>query len=140
MQACNKVLRALLDKGITVFAASGDDGARDDDPSDNNGLNADFPASSPYAFGCGGTTITNNDIQTEKAWSSGGGGVSMYFPVPEWQVCTAPQCRSSLHLQNVICSVEMSIWIRSKAPLFVTFSCFVAENPTALPCYIMPCE
>jgi hypothetical protein len=36
--------------------------------------------------GCGGTTITGNDITTEKAWSSGGGGVSMYYQVPSWQV------------------------------------------------------
>ena len=36
--------------------------------------------------GCGGTTITGNDIATEVAWSSGGGGVSMYYKVPSWQV------------------------------------------------------
>ena len=84
------MLKALLSKGITVFAASGDDGARDEDPDDNNGLNADYPASSPYSFGCGATTITNNDIVTEKAWSSGGGGFSMYFPAPEWQARPGP--------------------------------------------------
>ncbi|CAL5221913.1 g4183 [Coccomyxa viridis] len=88
-QACDKVLQALLDKGITVFAASGDDSARDQDPDSNKGLNADYPAASPYAFGCGATTITNNDIITEKAWSSGGGGVSMFSPVPKWQVDAA---------------------------------------------------
>ena len=36
--------------------------------------------------GCGGTTITGNDIATETAWSSGGGGVSEYYKAPSWQV------------------------------------------------------
>ena len=94
LQACNTVLKALVEKGITVFAASGDDGARDDDPGNNKGLNADFPASSPYSFGCGATSITNNDIVTERAWSSGGGGVSMFFPAPEWQARLLTHCRS----------------------------------------------
>ena len=46
-------------QGITTFTASGDDGSRDD-PQDLTGqlLNVDYPSSSPYAFGCGGTTIT----------------------------------------------------------------------------------
>ena len=49
--ATDKALQALLDRGIPTFAASGDDGARDNDPNHNMGKNADFPASSPYSFG-----------------------------------------------------------------------------------------
>jgi kumamolisin len=87
--ACDTALEALLARGIPTFAASGDDGARDNDPNHNMGKNADYPAASPYSFGCGGTTITGNDITTEKAWSSGGGGVSMYYQVPSWQEAAA---------------------------------------------------
>ena len=49
--ATDKALQALLERGIPTFAASGDDGARDNDPNHNMGRNADFPASSPYSFG-----------------------------------------------------------------------------------------
>jgi len=49
--ATDKALQTLLDRGIPTFAASGDDGARDNDPNHNMGKNADYPASSPYSFG-----------------------------------------------------------------------------------------
>ena len=49
--ACDTALEALLARGIPTFAASGDDGARDNDPSHNMGKNADYPAASPYSFG-----------------------------------------------------------------------------------------
>lgn len=46
-------------QGITTFTASGDDGSRDDPQNlTDQLLNVDYPSSSPYAFGCGGTTIT----------------------------------------------------------------------------------
>ena len=66
---------------IPVFAASGDDGAEDN----GEGNNVDYPASSPNAFGCGGTTIAANG-KLETAWSYGGGGISAIFPTPSWQV------------------------------------------------------
>ena len=50
-EATDAALKTLLDRGIPTFAASGDDGARDNDPYHNMGRNADFPAASPYAFG-----------------------------------------------------------------------------------------
>ena len=49
--ACDTALETLLARGIPTFAASGDDGARDNDPSHNMGKNADYPAASPYSFG-----------------------------------------------------------------------------------------
>jgi subtilase family serine protease len=49
--ATDAALKALLARGIPTFAASGDDGARDDDPGHNRGRNADYPAASPYSFG-----------------------------------------------------------------------------------------
>lgn len=49
------------------------------------GNNVDYPASSPSAFGCGGTTISP-DGRLEVAWSYGGGGVSTVFERPDFQV------------------------------------------------------
>jgi len=80
--------------GITVCAASGDngssDGVRDGEP------HVDFPASSPHALACGGTKLiadpSTGVISSEVVWNetaakggAGGGGVSDVFDVPSWQ-------------------------------------------------------
>jgi kumamolisin len=75
--------------GITVTCAAGDTGSSDMDP--GAGSHVDFPASSPHALGCGGTTLhaTDGKVTSETVWNSSGstgGGVSRVFPVPEWQV------------------------------------------------------
>jgi kumamolisin len=50
-----------------------------------------FPASSPYALGCGGTALTLNEgtIAGETVWKENftgtGGGISDVFPVPAYQ-------------------------------------------------------
>jgi len=72
--------------GITVCAASGDNGSSDGLP----GKNVDFPASSPNVVGCGGTTLTcpnrTYDSQTrEVTWTGSGGGISKYFASPTYQ-------------------------------------------------------
>ncbi len=47
-----------------------------------------FPASSPYALGCGGTVL-GGDATAEAVWNDGssgtGGGISDVFPVPAYQ-------------------------------------------------------
>jgi len=77
--------------GVTVCVASGDNGSSD---GVNDGKNhVDFPASSSFALGCGGTTLqaSNNQIVRETVWNdqpSGGatgGGVSTAFLLPTWQ-------------------------------------------------------
>jgi kumamolisin len=80
--------------GITVCAASGDngssDGVHDGEP------HVDFPASSPHALACGGTKLiadpSTGVISSEVVWNetaakggAGGGGVSDVFGVPSWQ-------------------------------------------------------
>lgn len=76
--------------GITITAASGDNGSTDGTP----GNNVDFPASSPHVLACGGTRLTagtTSTIASEVVWNdqpSGGatgGGVSNVFPLPTWQ-------------------------------------------------------
>jgi kumamolisin len=70
--------------GITVFAASGDDGASDDPTAgDWPGQNVDYPGSDPWVTCCGGTRITQLSPLQQGTWndSSGatGGGVSTSF-------------------------------------------------------------
>lgn len=77
--------------GVTVCVASGDNGSSDgvNDGQDH----VDFPASSSFALGCGGTTLqaSNGRIVKEFVWNpqpSGGatgGGVSNTFRLPPWQ-------------------------------------------------------
>jgi kumamolisin len=77
--------------GVTVCVASGDNGSSD---GVNDGKNhVDFPASSSFALGCGGTSLqaSNDKIVNEEVWDDGssggatGGGVSTVFPLPIWQ-------------------------------------------------------
>ena len=78
-------------RGISIFAASGDDGALD--RSRSNTWQVDFPASDPSVTGTGGTRLSVKDgvIQSEVAWNNnrandaGGGGVSQKFPLPDFQ-------------------------------------------------------
>ena len=85
----NTALKAASDRNISVFCASGDNGATDGTPT----LCVDFPASSPYSTGCGGTSITVSDsaIVSETVWnnnptsSATGGGRSVVFAKPSWQ-------------------------------------------------------
>ena len=76
--------------GVTVLAASGDDGADDGTSSPT----VDFPAASPYVVGCGGTklTLSGTAIGSEQAWNelsnnegATGGGVSEIFALPTYQ-------------------------------------------------------
>jgi kumamolisin len=85
--------------GITVTAASGDDGATDGEPTGT--LAVDFPASAPYVLGCGGTrllldTEDADEITEEVVWNdlsdgegATGGGVSQLFPRPSYQSSAA---------------------------------------------------
>jgi kumamolisin len=67
--------------GVSVFCASGDQGAELDYDGKPHVL---APASSPFAIGCGGTVLTNDGAQ-EQAWEKTGGGFSERFDVPQWQ-------------------------------------------------------
>jgi kumamolisin len=74
---------------ISVFVASGDNLATDGVA--DGAAHVDFPASSPWAIGCGGTSIQTSGtaITAETVWnngdSGGGGGVSAAYRVPDFQ-------------------------------------------------------
>lgn len=83
MTALDNACAAAAAMGVTVCVASGDSGSSDG----GSGVNVDFPASSPHALGCGGTSVvaSNGTITTETAWSDSGGGISEAFALPSWQ-------------------------------------------------------
>ena len=93
MTALDQAIADGVALGVTVTAAAGDngssDGVSDDQP------HTDFPASSPHALACGGTSLhadpASGVVSSETVWNDGavggatGGGVSVTFPLPAWQ-------------------------------------------------------
>jgi kumamolisin len=93
MTALDEAIADGVALGVTITAAAGDngsgDGATDGRP------HADFPASSPHALACGGTSlqadVATNTLTSEAVWNDGsqggatGGGVSATFGPPAWQ-------------------------------------------------------
>ena len=81
------VLQQAVAAGITVTVACGDNGSGDGEA----GAHVDFPASSPYVLGCGGTSLVTSPSLLETVWNDGstggatGGGVSSLFSIPSWQ-------------------------------------------------------
>ena len=81
---------ALL--GVSVLAASGDNGSSDG--LTDGAEHVDFPASSPHVTACGGTRVaaSNGRLSAETVWNdgaqggAGGGGVSAGFARPDWQM------------------------------------------------------
>jgi kumamolisin len=94
-QAANAMLQAVTDAaavGVTVTAASGDNGS--DDGVGDGKLHVDLPACLPPVLGCGGTrlnasakTITSEVVWNETASNEGatGGGVSKTYALPSYQ-------------------------------------------------------
>ena len=91
INAFNSLFHDAATLGITVCAASGDNGSSDGD--DDGADHVDFPASSPWVLACGGTSLALSDgkIASETVWNGGemggatGGGVSQHFSKPSYQ-------------------------------------------------------
>jgi len=89
--AMDSAFQAAAAMGVSVTVASGDNGASDGVAGGAN--HVDFPASSPHALACGGTSLhaSGGVITREEVWNNGagggagGGGVSAAFPLPPWQ-------------------------------------------------------
>jgi subtilase family serine protease len=112
--ALNTLLQQATIQGQTIAAASGDSGAADCDTQNtaSSGLAVDFPASSPYVTGLGGTAFNEgtgnywntgnnayggsaisyipeiawNDTSLGQGLAASGGGASIFFTKPSWQV------------------------------------------------------
>jgi kumamolisin len=103
LQEVNQRLEAAAHVGITVCAASGDDGSGDQVEDDKAHVN--FPATSPFVLSVGGTMLASSsegagggegEGANEVVWwntpgtrsgggGSTGGGVSVIFQRPAWQ-------------------------------------------------------
>ena len=91
-QAMDQALADAALLGVTVSAAAGDNGSADGTPT--GAPHVDFPASSPHALACGGTSLrldASGAVASETVWGGGngagatGGGVSQAFGPPGWQ-------------------------------------------------------
>jgi subtilase family serine protease len=128
LNSLNQIFKQANTQGQTILAAAGDVGATDCDAGTSaiEGLAVDFPASSPYVTGLGGTSFTDgsatgatqywsasngatggsaisyipeavwNEDSAGNTFSSGGGGISAFFPKPAWQVETGPPLLKTL--------------------------------------------
>jgi kumamolisin len=93
----NNIFKQGAVQGQSWFAASGDSGS-DDCGNGGTSREVDFPASSPFITGVGGTTLattfdstgTATGYGSETAWSGGGGGKSMIFGKPSYQDGVTP--------------------------------------------------
>ena len=89
MDAINSTYEDAAIQGITVCNSSGDYGSYSN--TDDGKTHVHFPASDPWVLTVGGTAIANVDDPpyVEMVWNHGkgatGGGVSAYFPLPEYQ-------------------------------------------------------
>jgi kumamolisin len=101
IDAINDTLQAAALLGVSICVAAGDDGS--DDQVGDGHAHVDFPSSSPFVLGVGGTTLRKNTAGgvVETAWKDGdglrqdnggstGGGVSVHFPRPDWQTVNIP--------------------------------------------------
>ena len=83
----NTLFQSATIAGINIFVASGDNGSSDGIAGT---LNVDFPASSPYVIGCGGTNLVCPNLSydnstVETTWNGSGGGFSKIFSIPAYQ-------------------------------------------------------
>lgn len=87
----HKMLTNLTARGVNIFAASGDGGSNPDEQGnpDAGPLQTQYPASDPVVIGVGGTSLTldgSGSVASESGWSRSGGGISVLFQRPVWQV------------------------------------------------------
>ncbi|HJS96654.1 MAG TPA: putative Ig domain-containing protein, partial [Solirubrobacteraceae bacterium] len=98
----NTLFQEAATEGISIFSASGDDGAEDCFP-ENPTVQVDDPASQPFVTGVGGTQLNAlGPRPAETVWNDGvrvgasGGGISTFWKMPSYQV----EAPASLHVVN----------------------------------------
>ena len=86
LELVSEAFKAAVDLGVTVLVSSGDEGSGDGATDGKQHVN--FPASSPWVLGVGGT---QDSPEGEVVWNAlpdkgaTGGGISDYFDLPDWQ-------------------------------------------------------
>ncbi|HET6867800.1 MAG TPA: putative Ig domain-containing protein, partial [Solirubrobacteraceae bacterium] len=98
----NTLFQQAATEGMSIFSASGDDGAQDCFP-ENPTAQVDDPASQPFVTGVGGTQVNAlGPRPAETVWNDGvrvgasGGGISTFWKMPSYQV----EAPASLHVVN----------------------------------------
>lgn len=100
----DQVLAQAAAQGQSLFVSSGDNGSFCTAFVGINGIPAgipgvEYPASSPYAVGVGGTTVTAGLLPApgaytgEVTWYGGGGGLSYFETKPDYQTSPVPVLR-----------------------------------------------
>ncbi len=85
INAVSETFQDAATLGVTVFAASGDYGSACG--VHDGKAHVLYPASDPGVTSCGGTSISNvaGTSFSQSTWTPTGGGVSDFFPLPDWQ-------------------------------------------------------
>ena len=125
LEAMNQSFQLAASQGITVVAASGDQGVTDG-VSDGK-AHIDFPGSSPWVLAAGGTqiTVSGEKITSEVVWNDGpgggatGGGVSSHFPKPAWQETVNVPTDSQGHIGRGIPDAAVSASPKSGFDVFI---------------------
>jgi kumamolisin len=81
----------LTAAGVNIFISTGDAGSNPDQTghSPTGPLQAEYESTDPSVIAVGGTSLqlaADGSVAAETAWSAGGGGRSVLFPRPPWQV------------------------------------------------------
>jgi subtilase family serine protease len=83
------LFQQMAAEGMTVVAASGDNGSSDCNGITNNSPAVDDPASQPFVTGVGGLSVNTLAPLRQNVWNNnggaGGGGVSALWSRPWWQ-------------------------------------------------------
>jgi kumamolisin len=116
----SETIAAIVATGTPVFGSSGDDGSIFNEPLPNTSplqfgflTDVEYPASDPNVISVGGTTLmvdAQGGRVAEWAWSGdsgganaggSGGGISVLFPTPTWQLNVAGASLKGKNLPDV---------------------------------------
>ena len=98
--------------GVSIFAATGDDGA-----------GAGYPAAAPSVIAVGGTTLTDIGLPTfsETGWRGSGGGCSAYEPAPAAQAAWPGYAAVNCGGQRAVPDVSLVADPRSGVAVYDSF-------------------
>ncbi len=101
------IFEQMSAQGQTIVSAAGDAGSSDCNGITNNNLAVDDPASQPFVTGVGGLTVNSISPLSQTVWDSpvksgnagaGGGGISVLWSRPTWQVAPGISASESMRL------------------------------------------
>lgn len=157
----SQIFTEMATQGQSIFAASGDSGAYDDQDNANL-LAVDDPASQPMVTGVGGTALTTNGPggawMSETTWNTrrnppdgGGGGISTLWTIPSYQNGVVSNLTQGSTTQRNVPDVALSSdpnrsgyailvagnWVvyggtSCAAPLWSAFAALVNQNRASL--------